>query len=74
MIDDNKFKKGKIIPGTGIKIISKDKIKKKSKCIIVFAWNMFEEIKRNNNDLSNIFINIRDLYSSQFKKKFLKKN
>ena len=69
MIDDNPLKKGKYIPGTGVKIISKHKLKKQ-KCVIVFAWNMFDEIKNGNLDKFQIFINIRDLYNINFIKKF----
>tara|TARA_B100000787_G_scaffold40606_1_gene28795 strand:- start:745 stop:2406 length:1662 start_codon:yes stop_codon:yes gene_type:complete len=69
MMDDNKLKIGKFIPGTGVKIISKKRLKE-SDCIIVFAWNMFSEIKKNNLDLSGTFINIRDLYKSDFIKEF----
>ena len=72
MIDDNSLKIGKFIPGTGVKIISKKK-SQKFDCIIVFAWNMFSEIKKNNLDLSSTFINIRDLYEANFIKKFSKK-
>ena len=45
-------------------------IKKKQKCIVVFAWNMFREIKSKNKDLSYLFINVRDLYDKNFIKKF----
>ena len=29
--------------------------------MLVLAWNFFEDIKKNNTDLSNNFINIKDL-------------
>ena len=70
IIDDNYLKVNKYVPGTNIKIISSKSIKKKQKCIIVFAWNMFEEIKSKNKDLSSLFINVRDLYDKNFIKKF----
>ena len=70
VIDDNSLKQGKYIPGTGVKIIAKKSISKE-KCVIVFAWNMFEEIK-NNNNIFKYCINIRDLYKSNFIKKFKK--
>ena len=44
-----------------IPIISKDKLKKKPKHLIVLAWNFFDEIKKNNNNLAEKFINIKDL-------------
>ena len=70
VIDDNSLKQGNYIPGTGVKIIAKKSISKE-KCVIVFAWNMFEEIK-NNNNIFKYCINIRDLYKSNFIKKFKK--
>tara|TARA_B110000003_G_C16520041_1_gene484638 strand:- start:435 stop:983 length:549 start_codon:yes stop_codon:yes gene_type:complete len=72
MVDDNSLKTGKYIPGTGVKIISKHKLKKQ-KCVIVFAWNMFDEIKNDNLDKFQTFINIRDLYNMNFIKKFKNK-
>ena len=33
----------------------------KNNLIIVLAWNFYNEIKNNNSDLSNNFINIKDL-------------
>ena len=41
--------------------ISKERIKDKDSLILVLAWNFFEEIKKNNKDLSNNFINIKEL-------------
>ena len=29
--------------------------------MLVLAWNFYEEIKKNNSNLSNNFINIKDL-------------
>ena len=39
----------------------KKKIKKKVSQILVLAWNFFDEIKKNNTNLSENFINIKDL-------------
>ena len=61
IIEDNKLKYGKYIPGVNIKIVSKKEINNKDQVILVLAWNFFDEIKRNNNDLLNDFINIKDL-------------
>ena len=36
-------------------------MKDKDECILVLAWNFFEEIKKNNILLSKNFINIKDL-------------
>ncbi len=61
IIEDNKLKHGKFVPGVKIPIYSKDKLKKKTSTILVLAWNFFQDIKENNSDLSDKFINIKDL-------------
>ncbi len=61
IIEDNKLKHNKFIPGVKIPIFSKNKIKKKVNQILVLAWNFFDEIKKNNSNLSENFINIKDL-------------
>ena len=61
IIEDNKLKHKKFVPGVKIPIYSKDKILKKNPLILVLAWNFFNEIKKNNSKLSNNFINIKDL-------------
>ena len=33
----------------------------KENLILVLAWNFYDEIKKNNNSLSNNFVNIKDL-------------
>ena len=61
IVEDNKFKHGKYVPGVGIKIIGKKDLKTKVDCMLVLAWNFFNEIKKNNSDLANKFLNIKDL-------------
>ena len=61
IIEDNKLKHGKFIPGVRIPIKSKDKIKDQLPVGLVLAWNFFEDIKKNNSNLFNKFINIKDL-------------
>ena len=61
IVEDNKFKHGKYLPGMKIPILSKDKIKEKPDCALVLAWNFFDEIKKNNSDLAHKLINIKDL-------------
>tara|TARA_B100002052_G_scaffold281598_1_gene290788 strand:+ start:3015 stop:5558 length:2544 start_codon:yes stop_codon:yes gene_type:complete len=61
IVEDNKLKHGKFIPGVKIPIMSKDKISDKNNTILVLAWNFFNDIKENNKDISNNFINIKDL-------------
>tara|TARA_B100000989_G_scaffold49689_1_gene32690 strand:+ start:550 stop:3093 length:2544 start_codon:yes stop_codon:yes gene_type:complete len=60
IVEDNKLKHNKFIPGVKIPIYSKKKVNKKD-TIIVFAWNFFNEIKKDNDSLSDNFINIKDL-------------
>ena len=61
IVEDNQLKHDKYIPGVNIPIVSKEKIKSKDKPILVLAWNFFDEIRQNNQLLSNNFINIKDL-------------
>ena len=61
VVEDNKLKHNKIIPGVNIPIFSKSKIRDKKHPIIVLAWNFFEDIKKNNIHFKNKFINIKDL-------------
>jgi SAM-dependent methyltransferase/quercetin dioxygenase-like cupin family protein len=65
IIEDNSLKHNKIIPGVRIPIYSKEKLNEDlPDVIIVMAWNFFEDIKRNNQDLISKgikFISIKDL-------------
>ena len=36
-------------------------LKDKKNPIVVLAWNFYNDIKKNNSELSNNFINIKDL-------------
>jgi len=61
IIEDNKLKHNKFIPGALIPIKNKKSLKEKNVLILVLAWNFYNEIKKNNLILSNNFINIKDL-------------
>ena len=61
VIEDNKLKHNKFIPGVLIPIKHKKTLKEKNVLILVLAWNFFKEIKKNNSNLSNKFINIKEL-------------
>tara|TARA_B110000444_G_scaffold257691_1_gene296733 strand:- start:24 stop:2567 length:2544 start_codon:yes stop_codon:yes gene_type:complete len=63
IVEDNKLKHNKFVPGVKIPIKSKKVIADKENVILVLAWNFFNEIKSNNKDISNHFINIKDLES-----------
>jgi len=61
VIEDNKLKHSKYIPGVSIQIKDKKSVKEKNALILVLAWNFYNEIKKNNIKLTNNFINIKDL-------------
>ncbi len=61
IVEDNKLKHGKFIPGVKIPIKNKTSITDKNNIVLVLAWNFFEEIKSNNQNISNNFISIKDL-------------
>ncbi len=61
IVEDNKLKHNKFIPGVNIPIKNKSYIKNKNNLIVVLAWNFFSDIKKNNFGLSNNFVNIKDL-------------
>jgi len=61
IVEDNKLKHGKFIPGVRIPIVSKERIADKNNTILVLAWNFYEDIKKNNIKLSEKFVSIKDL-------------
>ena len=61
IVEDNKLKHGKYLPGMKIPIVSVKDIRKKPDYALVLAWNFFEEIKKKNRDLADKFISIKDL-------------
>ena len=64
VIEDNKLKHKLFIPGVKIPIKNKSHVKNKDNILLVLAWNFFDDIKKNNPELSNTFINIKDLESN----------
>jgi nucleoside-diphosphate-sugar epimerase/SAM-dependent methyltransferase/dTDP-4-dehydrorhamnose 3,5-epimerase-like enzyme len=65
IIEDNELKDGMLVPGVNIPIKHKSKLDtneiKQNDCILVLAWNFYDEIKKTNKDLSKTFINIKAL-------------
>ena len=61
IVEDNRLKHGKFLPGMKIPITSKSNIKQKPDYALVLAWNFIDEIKRKNSDLAHKFISIKDL-------------
>jgi nucleoside-diphosphate-sugar epimerase len=67
IVEDNKLKHNKYIPGVKVPIKNKSYIKNKDNVLLVLAWNFYNDIKKNNLKLSNNFVNIKDLESSNLK-------
>ena len=67
IVEDNKLKHNKFIPGVNIPIKNKSEIKNKQNALLVLAWNFFEDIKQNNSNLSDNFVNIKELESNSWK-------
>ena len=61
IVEDNKLKHNKFIPGVKIPIKNKAFIKNKKNILLVLAWNFYEDIKKNNKDLSDNILNIKEL-------------
>ncbi len=70
IVEDNKLKHNKFIPGVKIPIKNKSQIKNKKNTLLVLAWNFYKDIKKNNSNLSDNFINIKELESSSWKQDF----
>jgi len=67
IVEDNKLKHNKLIPGVKIPIKNKSFIKNKNNLLLVLAWNFYKDIKKNNLDLSDNFVNIKELESNNWK-------
>jgi hypothetical protein len=69
-VDDSPLKNNKYIPCVNIPIKNREYfLNNLPKVVIVLAWNFFNVIKTNNQDLIDkglIFINIKDLEKSDF--------
>ena len=67
IVEDNNLKHNKFIPGVKIPIKKKSFIKNKKNVLLVLAWNFYKDIKKNNLNLSDEFLNIKDLETSSLK-------
>ena len=61
IVEDNKLKHNKFIPGVKIPIKNKSLIKNKNNIVLVLAWNFYNDIKKKNSSLIDNFINVKDL-------------
>ena len=64
IVEDNKLKHNKFVPGVKIPIKNKSFIKDNNNFIVVLAWNFYDEIKKKNSNIAKNFINIKDLETS----------
>jgi len=64
IVEDNKLKHNKFIPGVKISIKNKSQIKNKDNILLVLAWNFYKDIKESNLNLSDNFISIKELESN----------
>ena len=64
IVEDNKLKHNLFIPGVKIPIKNKSHVKNKDNALLVLAWNFFKDIQKNNSELSDNFVNIKDLESN----------
>ena len=67
IVEDNELKHNKYIPGVKIAIKDKSQIKNKKNILLVLAWNFYNDIKKNNSNLSSRFVNIKELESNSWK-------
>ena len=67
IVEDNKLKHKKFIPGVKLPIKSKSAIKNKDNILLVLAWNFYDSIKKNNSNLSDKFVNIKNLETNNLK-------
>ena len=61
IVEDNKLKHNKFIPGVKIPIKDKKFIKNRNNTLLILAWNFYNEIKEKNCNLSDEFVNIKEL-------------
>jgi SAM-dependent methyltransferase len=70
IVEDNKLKHNKWLPGVKIPIYSKEKIKEqKPDVVVIMAWNFANEIKKNNQELMDdgiLFVSIKELEQPTF--------
>ena len=67
IVEDNKLKHNKFVPGVNIPIKDKSQIKDKNNILLVLAWNFYKFIKENNSNLSDQFVNIKELEANNLK-------
>ena len=61
IVEDNKLKHQKFVPGVKIPIFSKNKINGNNIKLIILAWNFYDEIKKQNLHITKDIISIKEL-------------
>ncbi len=61
IVEDNKLKHQKFVPGVKIPIFSKNKINSNNIKLIILAWNFYDEIKNQNLHITKDIISIKEL-------------
>ena len=61
IIEDNKLKQGKYLPGVKIPIVNNNKKIAPNSCLLVLAWNFYNEIKKKNEYKFKKIFNIKSL-------------
>ena len=74
IIEDNKLKQGKYLPGVKIPILNNKQKFNKNSSLLILAWNFFDEIKRKNEKFYKNIINIKSLEKDNFLNESKKNN
>ncbi len=74
IIEDNKLKQGKYLPGVNIPIVNGKKKITSDSILLVLAWNFYNEIKKKNENQFKKIINIKSLEDENFLNEYKKTN
>ena len=66
IIEDNKLKQGKYLPGVKIPIVNNKQKFNKNSSLLILAWNFFDEIKKKNENSYKNIINVKSLEKDNF--------
>ena len=66
IVEDNKLKQGKYLPGVKIPIVNNKQKFNKNSSLLILAWNFFDEIKKKNENSYKNIINVKSLEKDNF--------
>jgi len=66
IIEDNKLKQGKFLPGVNIPIVNNKKKINQNSSLLILAWNFFDENKKKNKKNYKNIINVKSLEKENF--------